>query len=276
MSKADIKSVEEFWNSNPLFSGESEFEPGTRAFFEDHRSVYIEDVFANRFDKQKYLPPKTDLSVLDLGCGIGFWTIELLLHHPYQLVAADLTQRALDLTAKRLEMYGLEAELRKENAERMTFPDETFDHINCQGVIHHTPDTARAVSEIARVLKPGGTANISVYYRNIFLRNWKTISPMAKFIGRLGGKLKGRGRENIFFEDDINNITRLYDGDKNPIGKSYDRKMLIELVAPYFDVEESFLNFFPARSLPISIPRGLHRYLSRKMGFMLHFNMRKK
>lgn len=52
----NINSVYSFWENNPLWTGESKYETGTRAFFEEHRSVYIDDCFAGTFD-YKFLPP---------------------------------------------------------------------------------------------------------------------------------------------------------------------------------------------------------------------------
>lgn len=92
----------------------------------------------------------------------------------------------------------------------------------------------------------------------------------------LGAKLKGRGRESIFLQDDANEITRLYYGDKNPIGKSYTKKEILGMVDEYFIVDKVFLEFFPARSLPFKIPKFLHRFLYRNCGFMIFLNLRRK
>ena len=69
----NIESVKDFWNSNPLFSGESEFEPGSIEFFEHHKDVYYTDCFAGKFDDSLFLPVvDKGAKVLDLGCGVGF------------------------------------------------------------------------------------------------------------------------------------------------------------------------------------------------------------
>lgn len=54
----DLEQVRNFWENNPLWTGESAFEPGSEAFFEEHRSVYIADCFAGNFDV-RFLPPTT-------------------------------------------------------------------------------------------------------------------------------------------------------------------------------------------------------------------------
>ena len=91
------------------------------------------------------------MRVLDLGCGVGFWTAEFAMRGLGNLEAADLTENALKITGKRLATYGVKAILAQENAEKLSYEKETFDHVNCQGVIHHTPETSKAISEIARV-----------------------------------------------------------------------------------------------------------------------------
>jgi len=78
-------------------------------------------------------------------------------------MAADLTRNALTLTEKRLSAYGVIAELSIQNAENMTFKNSEFSHVNCLGVIHHSPNPASCIKEIARVLGAKGTACISVY-----------------------------------------------------------------------------------------------------------------
>lgn len=215
------------------------------------------------------------MKILDLGCGIGFWVCEFGLRGLHQLHAADLTEQALDLTRKRLDVYQVSAELSQQNAEQLNFSDATFDHVNCQGVIHHTPNTAQSVAEIARVLKPGGTASVSVYHRNLILRAWPYLRWFGLPLAKLGGGLKGRGREKIFLESDIDEIVKLYDGVGNPVGKSYTKQHLVQLVQPHFEIIEIYLHFFPARALPFSIPHRIHQWLDKHLAFMIYASLRK-
>lgn len=272
-----VDQVRHFWNSNPLFSGESKHAPGTPAWFEEHTRVVTDDCFAGRFDRRTLPPPENCKRVLDLGCGPGFWTVELLQRCQVEaMTSADLTQQAVDITRKRLALFHLRADVRIENAEALTFSDNSFDHVNCQGVIHHTPNTEACVSEIFRVLRPGGTASISVYYRNILLRNWRQLSLVGEGLARTGARLAGRGRESIYRERDAKELVRLYDGAENPIGKAYDRREFVSLIAPHFEIEEIYYHFFPARSLPFRIPRAVHRILDVRLPFMIYANVRKQ
>jgi 2-polyprenyl-3-methyl-5-hydroxy-6-metoxy-1,4-benzoquinol methylase len=277
--KTELDKVKHFWENNPLWSGESEFESGTKEFFEEHRQIYYEDCFAGRFDP-RFLPasgssPKKDVSILDLGCGIGFWTVEFGLKGYLNITAADLTENALELTRRRCDLYNIKVELSQQNAEELTFLDESFDHVNCQGVIHHTPKTESAIKEIARVLKPGATASISVYYNNFILKTWPKLSWIGVLLNKLGGGMKGRGRNGIFKIKNVEEIVRLYDGIDNPIGKSYSRKQFIDMLSPHFEVRETFLHFFPARALPIKIPNRIHRKLDKDLGFLIYATLMK-
>jgi ubiquinone/menaquinone biosynthesis C-methylase UbiE len=105
---------------------------------------------------ERLFPPGPQVQrVLDLGCGIGFWTVEFGLRGYRDLTAADLTERAVELTRTRCSIYQVAASVVREDAENLTFEDSAFTHINCQGVVHHTPHPGRAISEIARVLMDG-------------------------------------------------------------------------------------------------------------------------
>lgn len=272
----NLEDVRQFWEKNPLWDGETSHQPGTKEFFEEHRQVVINDCLAGKFD-DRLLPAESNRTkVLDLGCGPGFWTVELSLRGCTEITAADLTKKAIELTGQRCDLYGITAELSIQNAEALTFEDKSFNHVNCQGVIHHTPDTESCVREIARVLKDNGTASISVYYRNIFIKAWPLFKYPSKLLSKRGGKLQGRGREQIFAHDNVDEIVRFFDGAENPIGKAFSRRAFIDMLEPYFHVDKTFLHFFPARALPFQVPARMHRFLDKNYGFMIYANLRKR
>lgn len=134
-----LDEVRSFWERNPLWIGESSSAPGSTPFYEEHRKIYISDCFAGSFDLRFLPAPRPmgqGMQILDLGCGIGFWVSEFAMRGFNHLHAADLTEQALALTARRLQAFGLTAELSQQNAEKLTFSNSIFDHVNCQGVIH--------------------------------------------------------------------------------------------------------------------------------------------
>ena len=121
--------------------------------------------------------------VLEIGCGIGTDAVEFA-RYGARVTAVDLGTDQIMLTKLNFELHGLPfVEIREANAETLPFPDETFDFVYTFGVIHHTPDTERAVAEIYRVLKKDGTAIVMVY-----ARGWKHYVKRCLIHGLLLGK----------------------------------------------------------------------------------------
>jgi SAM-dependent methyltransferase len=86
-----------------------------------------------------------------------------------ELYGIDLTERAVEHTRRRLAAFGLASRLSVGDAEALDFPDETFDMVYSWGVLHHSPDTPKAVAEVRRVLKPGGIARVMIYHKWSFV-----------------------------------------------------------------------------------------------------------
>ena len=273
----DINKVKDFWENNPLFTGESPSEAGSDDFFMQHTDVYLNDCFPSEFDKQCFPINLNNKNVLDLGCGIGFWIEQLSKENPKKIVACDLTENALILSRKRCKFLSIKnVEFIQANAENLPFNDNEFDFINCQGVIHHTPNTQKALDEIYRCLKPNGKFSISVYYQNIFLRTWPFLRHLGKILYFFGAKLKGRNREKIFLSKSTEDLVMHYDGLDNPIGKSYSRKEILKLFAKSnLKVKKSFLHFFPRRSLPFKINNKIHKFLDQNFGFIIYLTGKK-
>ena len=270
-----IDKVREFWEARPLWTGESNYRPGTKEFFEEHLRVVTEDGYAGKLDERIFpnIPKKS--KVLDLGCGPGLWIVEFARRGYEDITGVDLTKSGVSLARKRCGVYEVKAEFSQQNAERLGFLEAAFSHVNCQGVIHHTPDAKACIEEIARVLSKNGTASISVYYRNFFLRTWFLWKWPARLLAKMGARLLGRGRENIYKLKDIDEIVRVYDGNENPIGKSYTRKKFVQMLEPYFDILQTYLHYFPARTLPFRLPKIIHKFLDRHAGFLICARVKK-
>ena len=82
------------------------------------------------------------------------------------LYGIDLTEGNLPICKKHLELNGRFSELVIGDAENLPYPDNEFDFVYSFGVLHHTPDMEKCISEIYRVLKPGGICWIGVYNKN--------------------------------------------------------------------------------------------------------------
>ena len=95
------------------------------------------------------------LRVLEIGVGLGA-DHQRFAEAGAELWGIDLTARAVEHTRRRLAAFGLASHLAVGDAERLEFPDETFDLVYSWGVLHHSPDTPKAIAEVRRVLKSGG------------------------------------------------------------------------------------------------------------------------
>ena len=102
--------------------------------------------------------------VLEIGVGMGADHLEWARNRPRSLTGVDLTPAAIAYTRSRLSQQGLTSDLRVGDAEALPFPDASFDIVYSWGVLHHSPDTPKAISEALRVLRPGGIARVMIYH----------------------------------------------------------------------------------------------------------------
>lgn len=104
------------------------------------------------------------LDVLEIGVGLGA-DHQLFAQAGARLSGIDLTERAVQHARKRLALFGLESDLRVADAESLPFAAESFDLVYSWGVLHHSPDTPRAIDEAWRVLRAGGHARVMIYHK---------------------------------------------------------------------------------------------------------------
>jgi len=269
---AQLEAVRQFWEKNPLWTGESELATNRLEFFEEHERVTLAD-HSGELDPIFTQDVHPGRRILDVGCGNGFW-VKQFSGRQAQVYACDLTTAAVALTQRRLNLYGLTANVRQGNAEDLPYEDASFDHVNSQGVIHHTPNTRKCIEEFARVVKPGGTVCFSVYYKTAVHRS-KLLFKLVTLLARPFVRMKGRGRESMLAASDPNELVRLYDGADNPIGKCYTRREIEAMIPPELHLLEEMAFGLPRRALPIPLPTWLHRQLCRRFGLMIAVRCRR-
>ncbi len=98
--------------------------------------------------------------VLDVGCGVGHWSMLLGPHlaADARIVGVDRDAHWVATARARAERRGLSSRFRYEQgvAERLPFADGSFDLVTCQTVLIHVPDPRAALAEMIRVTRPGG------------------------------------------------------------------------------------------------------------------------
>jgi SAM-dependent methyltransferase len=160
-SAVSKRQVYEFWNRAPC--GEELYLAGL------DRAAY-ERQARRRYELEPYIPEfarfeeARGLRVLEIGVGLGA-DHQRFAEAGAELYGIDLTPRAMEHTRRRLMLFGLRSKLAVADAEALPFRDEAFDLVYAWGVLHHTPDTPKAVAEVWRVLKPDGCARIMLYHK---------------------------------------------------------------------------------------------------------------
>jgi len=93
----------------------------------------------------------TDGRCLEIGCGTGRVS-EMLVNNFEEIMVSDISQKLSREVGLRLKVDYLCTD-----ACDLGFPDQSFDTIVSSECIEHTPDPIKAIEEMVRVLKPGGT-----------------------------------------------------------------------------------------------------------------------
>lgn len=140
---------------------------------------------------------------LDIGCGTGDYLVELL-SFTDEVIGADNAQLMLSVARENIKGHEQRIKLYQEDIENLSFSDDCFDVVICAGVLEYIYDDTKALSEIYRVLKPGGFAYITFPNKlSPFMQFDRLYSHFLHFGGDILDKLKmfefilGRKRTNI-------------------------------------------------------------------------------
>lgn len=161
---APKKAVEDFWNRTPCGSryGERTAAGSHEFFLATAQARYRLEPFIANFARFAAWRGKR---VLEVGCGTGVDQAEFA-RHGAEAYAVDLTFNGCHLTAQRLQHHHACARIARADCEHLPYPDASFDFVYSWGVIHHSPDTPAAASELVRVARPGGRVLAMVYNRH--------------------------------------------------------------------------------------------------------------
>ena len=202
--------------------------------------------------------------VLDIACGTG-WSTEQFVRAGAIVTAIDLTPKAVELTKKRMALFGLNATVLEADAEHLPFPDASFDYVMAWGCLMHTPNTEGAVKEIFRVLVPGGKGGAMMYNKSSIHWYW------AIWFGRgvLRGELLKMDSQTL-----ANRYTDGVDVGGNMLTKFFTPKQFDALFSVFpkrrvriFDRPE-VAEYLPSRHLPLGrlLPMRVKNWIACKWG----------
>ena len=99
--------------------------------------------------------------VLEIAPGPGYFCIELARLGNYQITGLDISKSFVEIARKNAAEAGLKIDFREGNASAMPFEDNTFDFTFCQAAFKNFSEPVKAITEMYRVLRPGGLSVIA-------------------------------------------------------------------------------------------------------------------
>ena len=165
----DSKTIESFGNEWEKFDS-----------FDDDEirkigNEYFDIVSSDILDKQAV--------VLDLGCGSGRWS--RYMSDKVKFIEAVDPSKAV-LSAVKFNQDRSNIRVTKAGVDNIPFADESFDMIVCLGVLHHLPETGKALAKATKKLKTNGCFLLYLYYkldnRSFFYKLFFWLSNLIRIV----------------------------------------------------------------------------------------------
>lgn len=289
MSKQSTNDIKQFWNEQPVGSNFVAYEAG-KSFYERY------DAF--RYRTEGHILKELDeiefkgRNVLEIGLGQGADSMQII-NRGAIYYGIDLTEESVRRVKERFHLFNKPyAEIQVANAESIPYPDNTFDIVYSHGVIHHSPQIKKIVSEIYRVLMPGGKAVIMLYHQASY-NYYISISVLRRmglllllplpFLTKLISKLTGESEERInrhkyYLKKEglaylkmKNFIHRSTDGPDNVYASVWTAKEARELFHEFSSISTSvhFLNERHLLGIQHILPKSFKNFIARKFGWHL-------
>jgi SAM-dependent methyltransferase len=255
---ARIEDVRAFWESHPLCASAIPHPLGTPEFFREYDALREANESVSFSAALHEYVRFGGRDVLDVGAGNGY-VLSRYAQAGARVTGIDLTRTGVELCRRRFELMGLAGRFLVANAEALPFADDSFDCVCSMGVLHHTPDTARAVAEVRRVLRPGGRLILMMYHRNsvLYRLTFTAFSLLRrKPVAQLVDEVDGHG---------------------NPKGEVFSRRQLRDLLCDFSDLEmqAGLLQPWMLPRVGAWLPRSALEALGRRFGWFLYVKARR-
>jgi len=254
VEKSIKKLICHFWSNNPCARNLLKNNEGSKEFFKEHDELidkltpYHESIYEYKKAEGK--------CILEVGCGMGSHAARFA-QYAKKFYAIDLTPKGTKLTKLRFQIFKLFGEIIQADAENLPFKDNYFDFVYSNGVIHHTPNTSKAIEEIYRVLKPGGKIIVMIYHKNsifywfdLMFKTQIKYSILKLIPTKLVKKIFKDNISALELKDVLNMarwrnlpdiILRFCDGHFNPHTKVYSKE---EVKKMFFQFKELFIELY--------------------------------
>ncbi|MCK4539878.1 WxcM-like domain-containing protein [Candidatus Parcubacteria bacterium] len=219
---------------------------------------------------KKYISEKAGQIILDIGSGTGRYGVKFAQDFPNsKVIISDILEESLVIGRKLADYLGVKnAQFQKEDVLKMSFPDNHFDVIFCDVLIQHIPNYEAAMSEMKRVLKPGGRIIVSAV-------NYWNPHTLYKFFLKLRGKGYEYNYEKSFKKKELRKLFE--DFNLEVVGEDgfYFAYGLFRL-KKYYDKFFRFLGGACNRIVTKFIDPVTNRFVSRFFGFEIFIVGEKK
>ena len=169
MNNATIDDVKNYWNTRPCNIRHSKSEIGTRQYFDEveHRKYFVEPHIPGFADFKKWKGKK----VLEVGCGLGTDAVNFA-REGADYTGVELSIESMKLAQQRFELFGLKGRFINVNAEDLLsqLQGEKFDLIYSFGVIHHTVNPSKVITDIKQLMTDSSEFKLMMYAKD----SWKS------------------------------------------------------------------------------------------------------
>lgn len=178
-NNATMDDVYSYWNNRPCNIKHSDKEIGTKEYFQEvtARKYFVEPHILEFADFQNC----KELDVLEVGCGIGT-AAQSFIENGANYIGIDVSDYSVDLARKRFELFKLSggiyaADIEKVDKININYTNELsetasffklFDLVYSFGVLHHIPNIELSISNIYKLLKPGGVFKLMLYAKDSY------------------------------------------------------------------------------------------------------------
>jgi ubiquinone/menaquinone biosynthesis C-methylase UbiE len=249
------------WNTYPCGSSQMRegVTYGSREFFDDvsYRRYEVTDPWIKKIVNFNMAHGK---KLLEIGYGIGT-DLLMFCEGDAEVYGIDIAEEHFSLAQLNFATHQRQAVLKLCDGAEIDFPSNYFDYVYSLGVLHHTPDTARCISEAYRVLKKGGQLILGLYY---------TFSAYHLFYlllyrGLFKGELKKLGYRGL-----LSTVEYGADGiHMRPLVKTFSKRQLRYLLSHFSSLDFKIAHF-KRHHIPYGgrlIPSSLEKILDPVMGW---------
>lgn len=264
------EKIQKWWNSSPCCSKVTNSPWGSKEFFEQVDSY--KDTFEPFTDEIADYPCWRGKRTLEIGIGLGK-DFSRFAANGALATGIDLSEKSLSLTKKRLEIFHLRGNLCLADAENLPFKDKVFDLIFSWGVLHHTPDTKKAIDEAYRCLKQNGIAIIMLYSKYSLVNfGYFITSIKIRFVSFLGVKKTSTAFTPFEKLSNSELLAAFTDGIGNPLSKVYSREEAKQLFLKFKNIN---IRAYESRYSPYAMVLNSFKALEKYLGWFMVIKAKK-